>query len=120
MAGLWLCDADDGIRELYAELAPHGELLTPEELVQRLDAGERPTGLLVDSALFDGLAPDVVALILGLPRVAVCTGRPAELDELLGSTARPRIVEKPFELEAFDRTLAWLTEESAAETSATA
>ncbi len=108
MSGLWLCDEDDAIRELYAELAPHAELLTREQLKQRLDAGERPTGLLVDGVLLDGLAPDVVALILGLPRVAVCTGRPAELDAVIGSAARPQIVEKPFTLQDFERTVAWL------------
>lgn len=112
MSGLWLSDEDDAIRELYAELAPHAELLTAEQLEQRLDAGERPTGLLVGGVLLDGLAPDVVALILGLPRVAVCTGRPAELDDVV-SAAWPPIVEKPFTLEDFERTVAWLAGELA-------
>lgn len=111
MSGLWLCDTDDGIRDLYADLAPHAELLTPAQLVERLDSGQRPGGLLIDGATLRGLAPDLLRLTLELRRVAVCTGRASDVQELIGAAVEhARIIEKPFALDEFERMLDWLAD----------
>lgn len=111
MAGLWLCDTDDAIRDLYADLAPRAELLTPVQLVERLDSGERPGGLLIDGASLRSLAPDLLQLTLELPRVAVCTGRASDVQVLIGTASqRTRIIEKPFALDEFERVLGWLAD----------
>lgn len=111
VARLWLSDTDDGIRELYADLAPHGQLLTPEQLAERLDAGERPASLLIDGASLQRLPADIVDVILGLPRLAVCTGRSSEIAETVSRAGqRARVLEKPFSLEDFELLLDWLSE----------
>lgn len=111
VSGLWLSDADAGIRELYAELAPACLLLSDDDLLVRLDAGERPSGLVVDDLTLRRMPPDVLGVLLALPRLAVCTGRAAEVADLVGTqTAHFRLLTKPFSLAEFESLLRWLTE----------
>ena len=111
VSGLWLSDADVGIRELYAELAPACLLLSDDDLLVRLDAGERPSGLVVDALTLQRMPPDMLAVVLALPRVAVCTGRAADVTDLVGpESAHLRLLAKPFSLGEFESLLRWLTE----------
>lgn len=111
MPGLWLSDADVGIRELYAELVPGCLLLSDDELLERLDAGERPSGLIVDGLTLQRMTPDMLDVLRALPRLAVCTGRAADVAELVtGTETSVRLLAKPFSLDDFDALLRWLSE----------
>ena len=114
MSRLWLCDQDDGIRDLYADLVQRALLLTPEELIERLDGGERPSGLVIDDVTLLALAPDLQRLLLALPRIAVCTSGASEVRPMLDvADTRARIIEKPFSLDDFEGVIGWLIGEAA-------
>ncbi len=108
---LWLSDADTGIRQLYADLAPSCLLLSDEELLERLDAGDRPTALIVDGLTLQRMPPDMLAVVRSVPRLAVCTGHAADVDDLVGAD-RYRLLAKPFSLDEFESLLGWLVEAS--------
>jgi hypothetical protein len=106
---IWLSDRQAAIRELLAELVPLGEELEPQEVRTRLDAGDRPAGLVIDGTQLFELAPDQRAIVLKLPRVLICTGLslvglPAELFDL----PNVAILAKPFALEDLESALAWV------------
>lgn len=107
---LWLSDGDEGIRDLYADLAPGCLLLSPDRLLERLDAGERPSGLVVDGLTLRRMPPDVLNVVLALPRLVVCTGRAAEIADLIDpEDNQVRLLPKPFSLDEFESLLRWLS-----------
>ncbi len=108
-AMIWVSDRQDAIRDLLAELVPLAEALDPQEVRTRLEAGERPEGLVIDGTQLFELAPDQRAITLQLPRVLICTGLalvglPAELFDL----PNVAILAKPFAIEDLESALAWV------------
>ncbi len=108
-AVIWVSDRQDAIRDLLAELVPDAEALDPSDTRSRLDAGERPDGLVIDGTQLFELAPDQRAIVLKLPRVLICTGLPlvglpAELFDL----PNVAILAKPFALQDLESALAWV------------
>ncbi|MDQ2940566.1 MAG: hypothetical protein M3R05_00090 [Chloroflexota bacterium] len=106
---IWVSDRQPGFRELLVELVPLAEPLDPQEVETRLDAGDRPAGLVIDGTQLLELAPDQRASVLQLPRVLICTGLslvglPAELFEL----PNVAILAKPFAIEDLESALAWV------------
>ena len=106
---IWLSDRQPGIRELLAELVPLAEALDPQEVRTRLDAGDRPEGLVIDGTQLYELSPDQRTIVLELPRVLICTGLalvglPAELFDL----PNVAVLAKPFALEDLESALAWV------------
>lgn len=108
-AMIWVSDRQEAIRDLLAELVPLAEALEPQEVRTRLDAGDRPEGLVIDGTQLFELAPDQRTITLQLPRVLICTGLPlvglpAELFDL----PNVAILAKPFALEDLESALAWV------------
>ena len=108
-AMIWVSDRQTGIRDLLAELVPLAEPLDPLAVRTRLDAGDRPEGLVIDGTQLYELAPDQRAIVLELPRVLICTGLalvglPAELFDL----PNVAVLAKPFALEDLESALAWV------------
>jgi hypothetical protein len=106
---IWVSDRQVGMRELLAELVPLAEKLDPREVPTRLDAGDRPAGLVIDGTQLFELAPDQRAIVLKLPRVLICTGLalvglPPDLFDL----PNVAILAKPFALEDLESALAWV------------
>ncbi len=110
MAGmLWVTDREPGIRDVFGELLPEAELLTPDELNDRLAIGQRPDAVVIDGTQLLELAPDRRRAILGRPRVLVCTGM------LLGSmpmnlVSGPgvAVLAKPFCVEDLEAAIEWV------------
>jgi hypothetical protein len=106
---IWVSDRQPGIRDLLAELVPLAEPLDPQEVETRLDAGDRPEGLVIDGTQLLELAPDQRAAALDLPRVLICTGLalvglPKELFDL----PNVAILAKPFAIDDLESALAWV------------
>jgi hypothetical protein len=110
---LWLPDADEAIRQLYRDVVSNAEVLAPDDLLLRLDSGERPAALIVDGRTLEGLPPDGRAIIFGTPRLAVCSGAVGDLQVILHAAIDVRILQKPFSIDEFEAIVDWLTEVAA-------
>lgn len=110
MAGLvWVSDREPGIRELFAELLPEAEVLDPDELVDRLNLGQRPDALVIDGTQLLELPPRLHHRVLRAERVLVCTG--LDLAGMSpGIVARPSVavLGKPFCVEDLETAIEWL------------
>jgi hypothetical protein len=110
MAGLlWVTDREPGVRQLFAELLPEGEVLTPEELESRLAVGQRPDALVVDGTQLLELPARHRRAVLGLPRVLICTGRLlASMPMKIVSGPNVAVLAKPFCVDDLDAAAEWL------------
>jgi hypothetical protein len=110
MAGmLWVTDREPGVRQLFAELLPDAEVLTPDELRARLALGQRPDGLVIDGTQLLELIPTIRDDLLGLSRMLICTGLPlASLP--LRFVSRPTVaaLAKPFCVDDLDAAAEWV------------
>ena len=79
----------------------------------RILTGDRPTGLIIDGLTLGRMPPDMLKVVLTVPRIAVCTGRAADLEDVVGTGPHVRLLGKPFALEEFDSLLRWLSEPAA-------
>lgn len=110
MAGmLWVSDRESGVRLLFGELLPDAELLTPEELIDRLALGQRPDGLVIDGTQLLELAPAHRTSLLAAPRVLICTGLLlASLPMELMSGPGVAVLAKPFCVEDLEAGIEWV------------
>ena len=115
MAGvLWISDREPGIRRLFGEQLPEGDVLDPAELATRVSLGQRPDALVIDGTQLLELAPRLRAELLGLPRVLVCTGMLlASLPANLVSGPNIAVLAKPFCLEDLEAAVAWVRDSAA-------
>lgn len=110
MAGiLWISDREPRVRQLFAELLPDAEVLTPEELRSRLALGNRPDGLMVDGTQLLELPPGQRASLMTLPRLLVCTGILLEsMPRNLVSGPNVAVLAKPFRIDDLEAAAEWL------------
>ena len=110
MAGmLWVSDRDAGIRLLFGELLPEAELLPPADLHARLALGQRPDAIVIDGTQLLELPPPERRIVLGLPRVLVCTGMLlASMPINLVSGDGVAVLAKPFCAEDLEAALEWV------------
>lgn len=110
MAGmLWVSDREPGIRQLFGELLPEAEALTPEELEARLALGQRPDALIVDGTQLLEMAPRTRSALLALPRVLICTGLLlASMPMNLIAGPGVAVLAKPFCVEDLEAAIEWL------------
>lgn len=110
MAGLvWVSDREPGVRELFAELLPEAEVLTPDELEARSALGQRPDALVIDGTQLMELPARRRRAILDLPRVLICTGLVlASLPMKIVTGPNVAVLAKPFCIEDLEAALDWL------------
>ncbi|MEO7295070.1 MAG: hypothetical protein ABIZ57_02920 [Candidatus Limnocylindria bacterium] len=106
---LWVSDREAGVRQLFAELLPEAEILTPAELTSRLTDARRPDALIIDGTQLLELPPVVRSSLLRLPRLLICTGillasMPMNLIAGPGVT----VLAKPFCIEDLEAAVEWL------------
>jgi hypothetical protein len=110
MAGmLWVSDREPGILDLFAELLPEAEVLTPDELEARLAVGQRPDALIIDGTQLLELPARTRTELLGLPRLLICTGLLlASMPMNLISGPGVAVLAKPFCVEDLEVAVEWL------------
>ena len=106
---VWVSDREPGVRELLGELLPEAEVVSPAELQQRLAAGTVPDALIVDGTQLLELPARQRRVVLGLPRVLICTGISLpSLPMSLISGPGVAVLAKPFCVEDLEAAVEWL------------
>jgi len=106
---IWVSDREPGVRELFAELLPEAEMLTPDELDARTALGQRPDALVIDGTQLMELPASRRRTMLQLPRVLICTGMLlASLPMKIVSGPNVAVLGKPFCVEDLEAALDWL------------
>jgi hypothetical protein len=106
---VWVSDREPGVRELFAELLPEAEMLTPDELDARTAIGQRPDALVIDGTQLMELPARRRRAMLQLPRVLICTGMLlASLPMKIVSGPNVAVLGKPFCVEDLEAALDWL------------
>ena len=106
---IWVSDREPGVRELFAELLPEAEMLTPDELDARTALGQRPDALVIDGTQLMELPARRRSAMLQLPRVLICTGMLlASLPMKIVSGPNVAVLGKPFCVEDLEAALDWL------------
>jgi len=110
VAGLvWVSDREPGVRELFEELLPEAEILTPDELDARSALGQRPDALVIDGTQLMELPARRRSAVLGLPRVLICTGMLlASMPMKIVRGPNVAVLAKPFCIEDLEAALDWL------------
>jgi hypothetical protein len=110
MAGvLWVTDREPGIRQLFAELLPEAEALTPDELDDRLALGQRPDAIVIDGTQLLELPPEHRRELTARARVLVCTGLLlASMPMNLVSGPGVAVLAKPFCVEDLEAAAEWI------------
>ncbi len=108
-ARVWVSDREPGLRELLGELLPEAEVTSPAELSAHLSAGRTPDALVVDGTQLLELPARHRRIVLGLPRVLICTGISlASLPTTLVSGPNVVVLAKPFCVEDLEAAVEWL------------
>ena len=106
---VWVSDREPGVRELLGELLPEAEVVSPAELQSRLAAGTVPDAMIVDGTQLLELPARQRRLVLGLPRVLICTGISLpSLPMSLISGPGVAVLAKPFCVEDLEAAIEWL------------
>lgn len=106
---IWISDREPGIRQVFEELLPDAEVLTPAALESRLALGERPRGLVIDGTQLLELRPTLRESVLQLPRLLVCTGMMlASLPITITAGPGVAVLAKPFCVEDLEAAVEWL------------
>jgi hypothetical protein len=110
MAGmLWVSDREPGILDLFGELLPEAEALTPDELEARLALGQRPDALIIDGTQLLELPTRTRSVLLELPRLLICTGLMlASMPMNIVSGPGVAVLAKPFCVEDLEAAVEWL------------
>jgi hypothetical protein len=110
VAGMvWVSDREPGVRDLFAELLPEAEILTPDELDARTALGQRPDALVIDGTQLMELPAGRRRSVLALPRVLICTGMLlASLPMKIVRGPNVAVLAKPFCVEDLEAALDWL------------
>jgi hypothetical protein len=106
---LWISDREPGIRQLFGELLPDADVLSPDDLERSISDGVVPDAVVIDGTQLMELPARHRRVILALPRVLVCTGM------LLASmptkiVARPNVavLAKPLCVDDLEGAIEWL------------
>ena len=106
---LWVTDREPGIRQLFGELLPEADVLTPEDLRNRLALGQRPDAIVIDGTQLLELPPEHRREIVALPRALICTGMLlASMPMNLISGPGVAVLAKPFCVEDLDAATEWI------------
>jgi hypothetical protein len=106
---VWVSDREPGVRDLFRELLPEAEILTPEDFVARSALGQRPDALVIDGTQLMELPTRLRSAILKLPRVLICTGMLlASMPMRLVRGPNVAVLAKPFSMDDLDAALEWL------------
>ena len=115
---LWVSDREPGILDLFGELIPESEPLSPSELRARLEAGRRPDALVIDGTQLLELPPRLRADLMKLPRLLICTGMLlASMPMNLIAGPGVAVLAKPFCVEDLEAVVEWLRGEPDSEPS---
>jgi hypothetical protein len=107
---IWMVDDDASFRELSSAAALDAEIrvvnISTQELIER-HGDALPDGAMLDGAILSG--PQADEMLLGIPRIVVCTGRDyREIAERWTIHPHVRVLLKPMGLDAFQDAIRWL------------
>lgn len=107
---IWMVDDDQSFRDLSSAAALDAGIdvvsITTEELVKRR-GDALPDGAMLDGAILTG--PQADAMLLGIPRIVVCTGRDyMEIAQRWTVHPHVRVLLKPMGVDAFQDAIRWL------------
>ena len=106
---LWVSDRELGVRELFADLLPEADVLTPDELDARTALGQRPDALVIDGTQLMELPARRRNALLELPRVLICTGLLlASLPMEIVTGPNVAVLAKPFCVEDLEAAIEWV------------
>jgi hypothetical protein len=106
---IWVSDREPAVRELIGELLPESEVLAPDELQARLGDAVMPDALVIDGTQLLSLPARLRRVVLGLPRVLICTGLSlTSLPMSLVSGPAVVVLAKPFCVEDLEAAVEWL------------
>ena len=105
-----MVDDDQSFRDLSSAAALDAGIdvvsITTEELVKRR-GDALPDGAMLDGAILTG--PQADAMLLGIPRIVVCTGRDyMEIAQRWTVHPHVRVLLKPMGVDAFQDAIRWL------------
>lgn len=105
----WISDREAGVRLLFAELLPEGEVIAPHDLESRLARGHRPNALVIDGTQLLELPPHIRLDVLALPRLLICTGMSlASMPMNLIAGPGVAVLAKPFCVEDLEAAIEWI------------
>ena len=107
---IWMVDDDASFRELSSAAALDAAIkvvnISTQELIDRR-GDALPDGAMLDGAILSG--PQADEMLLGIPRIVVCTGRDyKEIAERWTVHPHVRVLLKPMGLDAFQDAIRWL------------
>jgi hypothetical protein len=107
---IWMVDDDEEFRALSRAVAVETDVrvvsISTEELTERF-GDPLPDGAMLDGIVLTGAQAE--ELLLGIPRIVVCTGRQyAEIAERWTVHPHVRVLLKPMGLDAFQDAIRWL------------
>lgn len=107
---VWIIDDDEPFRAMVADASAMEGLQTdgfdPAELTDRLRAGDRPDGVMLDGGMGFAAYSDALSEVL---RVVLCSARSySDLPEWWIGRPNVRVLLKPFTLEQLVPALRWL------------
>lgn len=107
---IWMVDDDESFRDLSDAVAIEAGInvltISTVELTRRRGAS-LPDGAMLDGAVLTG--PQAEAMLLGIPRIVICTGREyQEIAERWTVHPHVRVLLKPMSLTAFEDAIRWL------------
>ena len=106
---VWVTDREPAVLELLQELVPEAEPISPAQLDERLAAGRVPEAIVIDGTQLLELPPRHRRVVLGLPRVLICTGLSLpSLPMSLISGPAVAVLAKPFCVEDLEVAVEWL------------
>jgi hypothetical protein len=105
-----MVDDDRSFRDLSDEVAVEAEVavltMGVDELAVRRTTHNLPDGIMLDGSL---TAPDAPAMLEGIPRIVICTGRQyASIARHWTAHPHVRVLLKPMHIEEFERAVRWL------------
>ena len=108
---IWMVDDDESFRDLSSAAALDAGInvvnISTQELIERR-GDALPDGAMLDGAILTG--PQADELLLGIPRLVVCTGREyKEIAERWTVHPHVRVLLKPMTLDAFQDAIRWLS-----------
>jgi len=107
---IWMVDDDETFRDLSDAVAIEAGInvltISTAELTRHKGAS-MPDGAMLDGAILTG--PQAEAMLLGIPRIVICTGREyQEIAERWTVHPHVRVLLKPMSLDAFENAIRWL------------
>ena len=108
---IWMVDDDRSFRDMSDAIATEADVavvtMGVEELAIRRSTHDLPDGIMLDGSVLT--ASDAGAMLEGIPRIVICTGREyASIAQQWTGHRHVRVLLKPMHLPQFELAVQWL------------